>query len=118
MAKQLVTQLDDLTAEQVVGGGTFYTAQVDAVYETQIVDSVETQVLVGFTWGGLWNPPSTTGAQKGKNNSGKQKISNGASNNLYSDTGIDVSGDDGQQIYYWYNGVQYTLTAGGGTTPV
>lgn len=108
MTKQLFAQLDDLAAEQVVGGGTFYTAKgVQPVYDGE--------TLAGFTWGGEWNELSSNsqGSAKGKGSSAGQKITNGDSNNLYDSKSIDVNSnpDDGQQIYYWYEGTRYTITA-------
>ena len=111
MTRQLFSDLNDLAAEQVMGG--FKTAKIEVTYNYEMVDhdndettaDVEVAVSVAsVSWNGLWN----------ENKKGKAKITDGVSNNVYSD-GFD--GDGG--IFYWDEfGQQWTGTANGEFTVV
>jgi hypothetical protein len=100
MTKQLFAQLDDLAAEQVVGG--FKTAKVEVTYnlgdnpDTEEVETDFARSVATVSWNGLWNE-----GKKGKGN-----VTDGVSNNVYSDSfdgtnGITYFDEFGQE---WFGG--------------
>jgi len=95
MTKQLFAQLDDLAAEQVVGGkqpgSTFYTPQVNWV-DTNMDTYVSSDEL---SWTGYYSKQQTS--------SGKFNNTDGVSNNRYSSNDSNLA-----SITYWYTDLSGT----------